>query len=327
MIDVAERAGVSLKTVSRVINGEPSVAPQLTDRVLHAVAELGFRRNDIARNLRTSQVSHTIGLLIEEIANPFYAAIAGVTAEVAAGRETLLIIVSSEENPDREKALLLDLCQRRVDGLLVVPAGSDHSYLRSEVQMGMPVVFLDRPPGQLLADTVLVDNRGGSRAAVSRLLADGHRRIGILLDSLSVFTMRERLAGAQEALALAGVRYDEALVRHDVRTPADAARAVADMLAHADPPTAFYCFNNRITTGALEQLWHLDSDAGLVGFDDFEFAHLMPRPFTVVAYDRQELARIATEQLFQRIAGDQSWPTTRVLPTHLVERGQGRRPA
>ncbi len=321
MIDVARHAGVSLKTVSRVINGEPTVATELADRVLAAVADLGFRRNDIAANLRSSEVSRTIGLLIEEIANPFYASIAAVVAEIAATHNTMLITVSCEEDPEREKSLLLNLCQRRVDGLLVVPASQDHSYLRREVQMGMAAVFLDRPPGQLLADTVLVDNRGGSQSAVQSLLAAGHRRIGILLDSLTVFTMRERLAGAQAAMATAGVRYDTALVRDEVRAPADAARAVADMLAHPDPPTAFFCLNNRITVGALEELWRRGNDAGLVGFDDFEFAHLMPRPFAVIAYDPKELARVATDQLFRRIGGEQGWPITRVLPTHLVDRG------
>jgi LacI family transcriptional regulator len=323
MIDVARHAGVSLKTVSRVVNQEPTVAPHLVDRVLRSVSELGFRRNDIAATLRSSVVSRTIGLLIEEIANPFYATIAGVVAEIAAAHDTLLLTVSSEEDPEREKAMLITLCQRRVDGLLVVPAGGDHSYLRREVQMGMPVVFLDRPPGQLLADTVLIDNAGGGQAAVDRLLSEGHRRIGVLLDSLSIFTMRERLGGAQAALAEAGVAFDEALVRHDVRTPADAAVAVREMLTHADPPTAFFCLNNRITMGALEELWRQGSSAGLVGFDDFEFAHLMPRPFAVVAHDPRELARVATDQLFRRIAGDQSWPVTQVLPTAVLDRGTG----
>jgi len=322
MIDVARHAGVSLKTVSRVVNQEPSVAPELVERVLHSVSELGFRRNDIAATLRSPVVSRTIGLLIEEIGNPFYSTIAGVATEIAAAYDTLLLTVSSEEDPEREKAMLLTLCQRRVDGLLVVPAGTDHSYLRREVELGIPVVFLDRPPGQLLADTVLVDNAGGGRAAVGRLLEQGHRRIGVLLDSLSIYTMRERLAGAQAALAVAGVAFDEALVGHDVRMPQDAANAVRHMLAHPDPPTAFFCLNNRITIGALEELWRQGSDAGLVGFDDFEVAHLMPRPFTVVAYDPRELARIATDQLFGRIAGDRSWPATRVLPTTLLERGR-----
>jgi len=321
MRDVASAAGVSVKTVSRVINGGPTVAPELVDRVVAAVAELGFRRNDIAANLRSSEVGRTIGLLIEEIANPFYATIAGVAAEIAASHDTLLITVSAEEDPEKEKALLLSLCQRRVDGLLVVPAGQDHSYLRREVQMGMPVVFLDRPPGQLIADTVLVDNGGGAQAAVGHLLRAGHRRLAILLDSLAVYTMRERLAGAQAALAMAGVRYDNALIRDEVRTPADAAIAVAEMLDRPDPPTAFFCLNNRITVGAIEELWRRGSDAGLVGFDDFEFSHLMPRPFTVVAYDPRELARAATDQLFRRIAGDESWPMSRVLATHLVDRG------
>src|SRR5215470_16405942 len=197
MVDVARRAGVSLKTVSRVVNGEPAVGQELIDRVLAAIAELGFRRNDIARNLRSGRVSATIGLLIEEIANPFYAAIASAAAEVAAAHDTLLMTASSEEDPERERQLLLDLCQRRVDGLLVVPAGTDHSFLRREVEMGMPVVFLDRPPGQLLADTVLLDNQGGSRAGIRKLLGEGHRRIGVLLDSLNVYTMRERLSGTQ----------------------------------------------------------------------------------------------------------------------------------
>src|SRR5207248_11068492 len=111
-------------------------------------------------NLRSGRVNATIGLLIEEIANPFYATIASVAGEIAAAHQTLLMTASSEEDAERERTLLLELCQRRVDGLLVVPAGEDHAYLRREVEMGMPLVFLDRPPGELLADTVPLGNRG-----------------------------------------------------------------------------------------------------------------------------------------------------------------------
>jgi LacI family transcriptional regulator len=321
MVDVARHAGVSLKTVSRVVNQEPRVAPQLVDRVMTAVSELGFRRNHIAATLRSNEVSGTIGLLIEEITNPFYAAIAGAAAEIAAARDTLLLTVSSEEDPEREKSMLLTLCQRRVDGLLVVPAGSDHSYLRREVQMGMPVVFLDRPPGELVADTILIDNQGASMAAVRSLVDAGHQRIATLLHSPAVYTMRERLAGARRALAEAGVAVDEALVRYDVKSPGDAGTAVRTMLEGPDPPTAFFCLNNRITVGALAELWRQRSDADLVGFDDFESAHLMPRPFTVVAHDPWKLARVGTEQLFRRIAGDDSPPVRKVLPTTLVSRG------
>jgi LacI family transcriptional regulator len=321
MVDVAKHAGVSLKTVSRVVNNEPAVTQQLVDRVLAAIAELGFQRNDIARNLRSQRVNATVGLLIEEIANPFYAAIASVAAEVAAAHDSLLITTSSEEDPDKERALLLDLASRRVDGLLVVPAGEDHSFLRREIDMGMPVVFLDRPPGHLLADTVLLDNQGGSRAGIRRLLAGGHQRIGVLLDSMRVYTMRERLAGAQAEFAAAGLRYDEALIRDGVKSPDDAGGVVADMLRLEDPPTAFFCTNNRITVGALQELCRQGSNAALLGFDDFELSHLMPRQLIVIAYDAKELGRLAANRLFDRIGGDSSWPTTTIVPTHLVERG------
>jgi LacI family transcriptional regulator len=321
MVDVAKHAGVSLKTVSRVVNNEPAVAQELVTRVLAAIAELGFRRNDIARNLRSPSVNATVGLLIEEITNPFYATIASVTAEIAAAHDSLLITTSSEEDPEREKSLLLDLAARRVDGLLVVPAGQDHSFLRREIDMGLPAVFLDRPPGHLLADTVLLDNQGGSRAGIRKLLAEGHRRIGVLLDSLNVYTMRERLTGAQDEFAAADLRYDEALIRDGVKSPDDAARVVGEMLDLADPPTAFFCTNNRLTVGALQELCRRGDDAALLGFDDFELSHLMPRPLTLIAYDPRELGRLAADRLFARIEGDKSWPTTTIVPTQLIERG------
>lgn len=314
---------MSIKTVSRVINKVPNVRPDLVDRVLAAVTELGFRRNDLAASLRAGQRTSTIGLLIEDLANPFYSAIASVVADVARRRDTMLITASSEEDPGRERQLLLDLCDRRVDGLLVVPAGSDHTFIRAEIELGTPTVFLDRPPGGLVCDTVLLDNAGGARSAIERLRQQGHERIGILTDSLAIHTMRERLAGAQEALASAGLPYDEALVRDNIHNPEAAARAVAEMIDHPLPPTGFFCTNNRITVGALDELWRRDSDATLVGFDDFELSHLMPRPVTVVAYDTRELGRKGAELLFRRIDGDRSWPTTTVLPTQLIDRGTG----
>ncbi|WP_184847332.1 LacI family DNA-binding transcriptional regulator [Allocatelliglobosispora scoriae] len=319
MVDVAQRAGVSLKTVSRVINKSPHVQQDLIDRVLESAAALGFRRNHNASTLRSGLPTATIGLLIEEIANPFYSTIADVAAEVARHHETLLITASSEEDPAREQQLLRDLCARRVDGLLVVPTGADHAFLRPEVELGVPVVFLDRPATGLLADTVLLDNRGGARDGVAGLVAAGHRRIAVLLDSLSVYTMHERVLGAQEALAAAGLAWDPSLVRQDVRDPAAAGRAVAELLDRADPPTAFFALNNRITVGALQELWRRRSDAGLAGFDDFELSHLMPRPLTVVAYDLRAYARTAAELLFGRIGGDHSAPRTVILPTRLVQ--------
>ncbi|MEV5569940.1 LacI family DNA-binding transcriptional regulator [Spirillospora sp. NPDC052269] len=319
--DVAAAAGVSVKTVSRVINNAPSVRPEVTDRVLAAIGELGFRRNHIASSLRSGQSTATIGLIIEDLANPFYSAIAAAVGRYARERGTHLITASSEESPELERRLFLELCQRRVDGLIIVPAGGDHSYMRPELEMNTQVVFLDRPPAGILADSVLVDNAGGTRAGLEALLGRGHRRIGVISDSTTIYTARERLAGVRAAFAAAGVPYDEALVRTDVAHPDQAAAAATAMTRGDDPPTAFFCGNNRITVGVLAALGGLDQDVDLLAFDDFELADLMPRPLTVIAYDVGEFGRTAAARLFDRIGGDRSWPAETVLPTHLVRRG------
>src|SRR5918911_3312795 len=143
MRHVAERAGVSLKTVSRVINAEPGVAPATATRVTAAIDELGFQRNDLARSLRQGVTSSTLGLVIEDVANPFYSAIAQAVESAARERGYMLITASCEEDPEREKDLVQALLRRRVDALLLVPAARDHAYLAREAADATPVVFLD----------------------------------------------------------------------------------------------------------------------------------------------------------------------------------------
>ena len=324
MADVARIAGVSLKTVSRVVNNVPTVDPQLVVKVNAAVAELGFRRNDMARNLRAGSSSATVGLLIEDLGNPFYAGIAAAAAQYALDRDTLLITASSEEDADRERKLLLELCERRVDGLLVVPAAdADHVYLRPEIERGTPIVFLDRPPRNLRADTVLIDNAAGARTAIEHLAAAGHTRIGVVSDWLSISTMAERLAAAEKALEQAGLPYRPDLIKYGVHTVADATAAVNAMLDGPEPPTAVFALNNRLVLGALSALGGRSAKVELVGFDDFETAAFVPYPLTVVSYDVREIGRIGAQLLFDRIAGDRSRPKTIVVPTELVVRSAG----
>jgi LacI family transcriptional regulator len=322
MEDVAGAAAVSLKTVSRVVNDEPGVTPATAERVRRAIAELGFRRNDVARALRHGQVSKTLGLVIEDVANPFYSAISRGVEEETRARGFLVIAGSSDEDPERERALLHLLCERRVDGLLVVPAGDDHRYLTQEVEHGTPVVFIDRAPGRIEADTILLDNVGGAQLAVRHLLAHGHRRIAIVADAPSIPTAAERYRGYSEALAAAGIGIDAELVRlgpHDTGAAEEAAR---DLLALPDPPTAFFTGNNRMTTGALRALLGRGPVA-LVGFDDFELAELVTPAVTVIAYDASELGRRAARLVWQRLSGDSRPPQRVVLPTTLVARGSG----
>jgi LacI family transcriptional regulator, galactose operon repressor len=330
MRHVAERAGVSLKTVSRVINAEPGVAEQTASRVAEAIDELGFQRNDLARSLRQGRTSATLGLVIEDVANPFYSAIAQAVESVARARGYMVITGSCEEDPERERELVLALLRRRVDALLLVPAARvrDHSWLARELGSTTPVVFLDRPPSGMAADTVLLDNHGGARAAVEHLLAQGHRRIAYVADPAELSTAAERLAGYHAAMAAAGVAVDEELVRLGTHDDRQAETVVRELLALApgSRPTAIFTGNNRNTIGALRALRGLEREIALVGFDDFELAELLAVPTTVVRHDSQRLGAEAARLAFERLDGDTQPPRRIVVPTELVARGSGEVP-
>jgi LacI family transcriptional regulator len=319
MRDVALRAGVSLKTVSRVINDEPGVAVATAARVGDAIDALGFQRNDLARSLRQGVSSSTLGLVIEDVANPFYSAIAQAVEAAARERGYLLITASCEEDPERERELVHALLRRRVDALLLVPASHEHGYLAD----GTPVVFLDRPPVGLDADCVLLDNLGGARQAVEHLLAQGHERIAMVGDTAALFTATERLAGYRQALDDAGVPVREELIRLGTHDAAQAERVVRELLElpPGRRPTAFFAGNNRNAVGALRALRDVADRPALVGFDDFELADLVGA--TVVRHDSQQMGAQAAALAFERLDGADRPPRRVVLPTELVIRGSG----
>ena len=318
MSDVARTAGVSIKTVSRVVNDEPGVNPDTADRVRTAIEALGFRRNDGARKLRTGQSTGTVGLVLEDVANPFYSALTRAVEEVARGFGHHLLTGSSAEDPDRERDLTLEFCARRVDGLLIVPAGQRHGYLLPEMRAGTPVVFVDRPAGDIEADTVLVDNAGGAAAAVGHLVSCGHTRIGFLGDAPDIFTAGERLRGFRAGCARAGLPGD--LVLMGPHSTESVSRAMRGPLSEA---TAVICGNNRITVLLLRFLADGGTRPALVGFDDFELADLLDPPVTVLAHDIGAMGRTAAELLFARLRGDTTAPRRIVLPVRLVPRGSG----
>jgi len=325
MNDVAARAGVSLKTVSRVVNGEPGVLPATAERVSRAIAELGFRRNDSARQLRTGRAAG-IGLILEDVADPFYSVLTRAVEQVVRDNDCLLLTGSCDDHPDREQELAQALCERRVDGLMIVPAATDHSYLAHEMKAGVPVVFVDRPPINLAADVVLADNVGGVRDGVRHLIAGGHRRIAYLGDDPAIFTARERLTGYRSALAAAGIALDESLIVMGKAEPVAVRAALDRLLAPPNAATALFTGNNRLTTAVLRELAGRVRRPALVGFDDFELADLIVPGLTVVAQDPAGLGRVAATLLFDRMAGLSDEPRRVVLPTVLIPRGSGEVP-
>jgi LacI family transcriptional regulator len=326
MVDVARVAEVSLKTVSRVINSEAGVSPSTVERVHAAAAELHYARNDLAASLRQGKRSNTLGLVIEDVANPFYSAIAKAVEDVARVRGCLLITASAGEDPERERELVGALVRRRVDAVLIVPAGRDHRYLEASGLAGR-AVFLDRPPVRRRADTVLVDNAAGARRAVEHLLAAGHRRVAFVGDDDRLFTARERLKGYRAALAEAGLTVAPELVAVANSTLEAAAAAVRRVLElpRSRRPTAVVTGNNRCTVGALHALNGRRDAVALVGFDDFELADLIG--VTVIRTDPAQIGRLGAELAFSRMDGDTRRPQRVVLGAELICRGSGEIPA
>ncbi len=326
MRDVAALAGVSLKTVSRVVNGEPGVSPVLGARVEAAARDLDYTLDHAASSLRrTNRKSAAIGLLLKNIANPFSAALYRAVENVAHARGVVAFAGSLDEDPERERALARLFSTRRVDGLIVVPAGPDQTYLQAEAEAGLPMVFVDRPPTSLDADAILSDNREGARGGVGHLLAAGHRRVAYLGDLVTIATARERRDGYLDALAGAGLTPDPGLIRDDLRSSDLAEAATLEVMAGADPPTAIFASQNLVTIGAIRALRRLGLQhrVAIVGFDDFLLADLLEPAVSVVAQDPATIGRLAAETLFRRLDGDTSPPATVIVPTRLIPRGSG----
>lgn len=322
MVDVARLAGVSLKTVSRVINGESGVSAPTAQRVMAAAGELRYERNDLAASLRQGGRSNTLGLVIEDVSNPFYSAIAQAVEETARERQSLLITASAREDPERERELVLALLRRRVDALLIVPAGRDHRYL-DEAGLLQRTVFLDRPPARIKADTVLIDNLAGACRGVEHLVTQGHQRIAFVGDVGSLYTARERLTGYRRALAGAGLDADPELVAVGNSTSQAAAAAVDRLMARSrrQRPTAIFGANNRCTVGALRALGSRRRHTALMGFDDFELADLLE--ISVVRTDPYRLGQLGAQLAFERLDGDARRPRRVVVPVELIPRGSG----
>jgi len=326
MRDVAALAKVSLKTVSRVVNGETGVSPRLAKRVMTARDRLGYRHDLTASSLRRSDGrSLTIGVVLEDVSNPFASTLHRAIEDVAVERRVLVLAGSSDEDEDRERQLVSAFVSRRVDGLIIQPSSHDHSYLHTERRAGTPVVFVDRPPSFLDADAVVTDNAAGIRGAVRHLVEQGHRRIAYLGDMRSIATAAERHQGYVEELAEQKIGVDATLVRLDLRGIEKAEAAAREVLARPQRPTAIIAGQNLITIGAFRALRALDLHrrVALVGFDDFLLADLLEPGITVIAQDPAAIGRTAAAVLFRRLDGDRSPSQVHTVRTRMITRGSG----
>jgi LacI family transcriptional regulator len=327
MNDVAGLAGVAVKTVSRVVNRESGVRQELIAKVEKAIGELGYLHNAGASSLRRSdQSTATIGLVVEDIGNPFSSLLQRSVEQACRDRELLLLVSASDGSPKREREVVQALSSRRVDGLPIVPSGQDHAYLSSEVRRGTPVVFVDRTsPSLQSADNVVVNNEGGAEVGTAHLVAHGHRRIAHLGDLTAIETARLRHSGYLRALKRARIKADQRLVRRDLVSIDHAMQATRDLLDAPNPPTAIFSGQNVITIGIVRVLRELGlhRTTALVGFDDFLLADLLDPAITVIAQDPMVIGKRAAEVLFRRIDGFAGLPEHITIGTELIPRGSG----
>jgi LacI family transcriptional regulator len=327
--DVAAMASTSLKTVSRVVNDEPGVSPELEQRVRQAIARLDYQPNLTASNLRrVGGRTRSVGLLLSNVENPLDNGIQ--LALEAAALERGLVVISSSigENAKRERQLVDIFTARRVDGLVMMPAGPDQSYLTDALRQRMSMVFVDRPPAGFDADAVLVDNRAGTARGVAHLIAHGHRRVGYLGALQSIWTAKERVDGYLDALDTALLAGDESLIRLDLSSSDDSYDAVIRMMSAEGPPTALFTAQNMITIGAIRALRDLGlhRTVALVCFDDMMLFDLLEPAITVLAQDPWAIGTLAAATLFDRLDGSNAPPATHVIPVTLIERGSGELP-
>jgi LacI family transcriptional regulator len=318
--DVALAAATSAKTASRVINGDPRVSAETRQRVEEAVARLGYRVDLLARSLRRG-VDDTIGVIVESIADPFFAAVIS-EIEIAALRRGLNVIVTSNRRlPNREAAIVDGLQQRRVAGLIITPHTSDLSYLASTET---PVVFVDRHPRNFPADVVTFDDRGGARTAVRHLLRYGHQRVAFVSDDLEIETSRNRHAGYVDALQEAGIPVAAELVATGCPDASSARARTCEFLDLDEPPTAIFSARSETSLGVVKVLHDRKrTDIAMVSFGDFALADVLSPAITVLEQSPELLGRLAAERLFARLDGDDSDPVNTVIPLRLVPRGSG----
>lgn len=322
--DVARRAGVSTMTVSRVVNNSGYISQDARERVEVAIAEIGYVPNTLARSLRFKRTK-TLALVITDITNPFFTTLARGVEDAASEQGFNVIFCNTDESERKQAEQLTALVQKRVDGVLLVPARSSAEPIAFLREQSIPVVVVDRRVPDCSVDSVRCDSVAGARELTRLLLSLGHRQIAALSGPEGVSTALDRVTGCRQALAEAGLDPDQLLVFHDEYTQAGGYRMAQEALRHSPRPTACFAGNNFISFGAYRALrdagLRVPEDVALVTFDDLPASFTVDPFFTVVAQPAYEMGQRATQILLTRLSGEESPPCQEiVLPFQVIER-------
>lgn len=345
--EVAKEAGVGRATAARTLGNYGYVSAELRERVLAAAEKLGYRANSLARSMSTG-VSHTFGVIVADIANPFFAGVIGGIATTSRSRGFDTLVLSTGESLELERDAVGLLIDKRVDGIIIASAAvtaDQTEHIRDAQQRDIPIVLVDRIIEHLPTDAVVIDNREAARAAVRLLLDAGHERIGFVWGpelpqpvstrreleaaaAATLWTDGERLRGYLDALDDGGIVVDPTLISSDEKTEAGALRSARAMLSTPNPPTAIFTTETDAMTGTIRAMRELSldfpGDVSLVGFDDASWAAIMDPPLTMVEQPMTQLGVVAAERLLARIDGDTEPARVLTLSTRLIERASVR---
>lgn len=325
IFEVARSAGVSIATVSRVANATAGVTPRTEARVRAAMERLGYRPHALARGL-AARMSRTIGLLITDILDPYFADIVRGAQERAESAGYVVLLGDASVHTAAEDLMVKRLLERRIDGLVVASSRTTDEYARELRSEDIPVVCINGPLGRF-AHAVQIDQRAGTWLAVEHLAALGHQRIAHVTGPTGVPTRAERLSGFRSALRELGLSFDAALVVTGVTSIDESAAAAARLLALPDPPTAVFTYNDRWAVGAYQAVraagLRVGPDVSIVGFDDIVMAEWIDPPLTTVAQPRREMGRIAIDLLLSVLGGEAAPELVVVRPELIVRASTG----
>lgn len=320
--DVAKQAGVSINTVSRVVNNHPDTNSFTKAKVEQVIQAMGYTPNHNARSL-VSRQSRTVGLVVTDCTNPNTAQQIRAMQQVLTEAGYAAMIFDTQEDGKRQNTAMRVLDEHIVDGIILHPAEMSDEQVK-QIAKRVPVVLINRTIDGFESDTVLNDNVDGAAMATAHLIANGHRRIAYLIANRAISTVRDRLAGYELALKAAAIEIDDRLV---VRTAISAEAAMAatqQLLAQPNPPTAFFAYNDLMAVGVMaavhEAGLRMPKDIALVGFDNIVYAPYLQVPLTTMAQQSQEMAKATAKLLLQRLAGDKAPPQHLRFKSKLIVR-------
>jgi LacI family transcriptional regulator len=321
--DVAAHASTSVKTASRVINGDEKVTPEVRVRVEEAVGALGYQVDLLARSLRKG-VDDVLAVVVPTIGDKFFATAIEEIEAVALERDTQIIIASNHQDPLKEKQIIRQLEQRRVSGMIIVPNLADYSFMKLSPT---PTVFLDRCPDGIEADVVRVADSFGAQLATEHLIAAGHRNIAVISDDLEIKTTGLRVDGYKSALRKNKIAVSDKNIFMGAFTMDDGTQIANELLRIAPEVTAIFSSRSTITMGILRTLHERNRhDIAVISFGDFEMAQVVEPKISVIDHSPRELGRLAAQRIFAKIDGEEFEPETIMGHLSIIRRGSGELP-